>query len=356
MKHVFFTIVGLLLSLSILAQKPIKRDFPIGTLGVATRTEVVQNMLANGASIVNYSDSIIVFEGNFPTAECNMNACLVAFIDGKLFSIALSDTIGIQHPENFANLEKGVKADYGQTGKDGMEDFMVGMMILQMKAQADSTVNVDIWSRVDDKTIFFLSKGEHTFGIIYIDRDAMISRFASTMAETKGGVGSDYDESNAVKSVAGINFGGAKTDVRAQLLRKFGSPINENEHEITFSNVVVGDQNYDIAIFSFAYNKETKRQEFVSANFQRSFYSWEDDVACATFDAVASMYARKYTNENKKKDDPKEKFYVYGMLEDDYFPIGISLEKSVSRGGDMRWYVVVNYFAYKRANLYDDEI
>lgn len=356
MKHLFLTIVGLLLSISVFAQKPIKREFPIGTLGVTTRAEVIQNMLAAGASITNYSDSIVVFVGSFPTAECNMNACQAMFLNDKLFSISLSDTIGIQHPENYANLEKGVKTAYGQTGKDGMEDFMIGMMIVQMKTQADSTINMDVWSRVDDKTAILLIKGDYGFGVMYIDRDAMISRIASAMVETMGASGPDYDEVNAVKSVAGINFGGAKTDVRAKLISKFGSPVREDEHEIIFSEVVVGGQNYDIAIFSFSYNSVTKRQEFVSANFQRSFYSWEDDEARATFNAVASIYARKYTNETKKTDSPSEKFYVYGMLEDGYYPISISFEKSVSRGGDMRWYVVVNYFAHKCANLYDDEI
>lgn len=345
------------MSLTILAQKEIKREFPTGTLGVTTRTEAIQNMLATGASIIEFSDSIVTFEGTFPTQECTMNVCRVMFLDNKIFSIMLSDTAGMQHPENYAKLEKGVKADYGQTGKDGMEDLMIGLMILQMKSQADSTAEMDIWSRVDEKTAFLLIKGENGFGMMYLDKDAMFNTMVSKMAETLGATGPDYDEANAVKAVAGITFGGAKTDVRAQLIRKYGTPFSDKEHEIQYSRITIGGNDYDFASFYFTYNPETKRNEFVAAVFQKSYYSFQEEEASHFFDAVTGQYARKYTNESRKKENRGEKFYTYGMVDKDgYYPISVSLEKSLSKGGDMRMYIVVSYFQYKLASLYNDEI
>lgn len=357
MKHIFFTIVGFFCCLAIYAQNPISRDFPTGTLGVTTRTEAIQNMLAIGANITSYSDSVIVFEGNFLVQKCVMNVCRAMFLNGKLFSVSLADTVGLKNSENLVELEKTLKTEFGQTGKDGMDDMMVSFLIYQMQAHADSAVNFDIWSRVDDKTVFFLVKGERGFNMMSMDYEAMIASLTSSIGNALDATGPDYDEANAVKSVAGISFGGTKADVRAQLMRKYGTPFSDNEHEIQYSHISMGGNDYDFATFYFMYNPENKRNEFAAAVFQKSYTSYQEKEASYFFDGVATQYASKYTNENRKKEDHGDKFYTYGKVDKDgYFPIALSLEKSLSKGGDMRMYVIVSYFQYKLASLYNDEI
>ena len=40
----------------------------------------------------------------------------------------------------------------------------------------------------------------------------------------------------------------------------------------------------------------------------------------------------------------------------DYLPILISFQKSLSKGGDIMYYVQVDYYTHRKDNLYDDEI
>jgi hypothetical protein len=58
------------------------------------------------------------------------------------------------------------------------------------------------------------------------------------------------------------------------------------------------------------------------------------------------------------KDDDELKAYNCGAYIDgyDYLPILITFQKSLSRGGDIMYYVQVDYYIHRTDNLYDDEI
>lgn len=354
MKRQLTLLICVLLALPIFAASVIQRDFLGCSLGNTTRAEYIQNMLKIGGQLVEYNEAGVSFDGDFEILGHHMSICSAIFMNDTLMTIAFFDSIS--DPIKVSNFKNTIKAQYAGVKKSGTDDFVVNMTIDTIMNQLNLAPE-QIWSKVDDKSAIILLEGRHNIGVMYLDSWRLLGEVISSMSKKLSDLaGPDFDEANAVNSVAGITFGAAKADVLPQLIRKFGSPLEENEHEIKFSNAVIGGIQYNIVIFSFAYNNATKRQEFISASFQRSFNSWEDDVARASFTNVVSTYARKYTNENKKRDNYNDKLYLYGKIDNGYYPISISLQKSVSRGGEMRWYVVVDYFLHKTAHLYDDEI
>ena len=76
------------------------------------------------------------------------------------------------------------------------------------------------------------------------------------------------------------------------------------------------------------------------------------------FEGVKSQYERRYTNFKVIKDEYEEKLAICGAYIDgyDYPPIVISFEKSLSKGGDIMYYVIVSYYGMRTDNIYDDEI
>jgi hypothetical protein len=76
------------------------------------------------------------------------------------------------------------------------------------------------------------------------------------------------------------------------------------------------------------------------------------------FESVKGQYERKYTNLTLLADDEDLKGYQCGAYIDgyDYLPILISFQKSLSKGGDIMYYVQVDYYNHRTDNLYDDEI
>ena len=76
------------------------------------------------------------------------------------------------------------------------------------------------------------------------------------------------------------------------------------------------------------------------------------------FESITSQYERKYSNFAQVKDEIDFKAYKCGAYIDgyDYIPIIISFQKSLSQGGDIMYYVQVDYYHNRRESLYDDEI
>ena len=76
------------------------------------------------------------------------------------------------------------------------------------------------------------------------------------------------------------------------------------------------------------------------------------------FESIKGQYERKYTNLTQFADDEDLKGYQCGAFIDgyDYPPILISFQKSLSKGGDIMYYVQVDYYHLRTDTLYDDEI
>ena len=120
-----------------------------------------------------------------------------------------------------------------------------------------------------------------------------------------------------------------------------------------YKDTKVGGRTYDYAIFYFK-----PGQGLVSANLQSAFYEWRKEEALMCFEGIKSQYSGKYTNFKIVMDDEEEKICSCGAFTDGYkyLPISISFSKGLSKGGDIMYYVEVDYYYFSRENLYNDEI
>lgn len=166
----------------------------------------------------------------------------------------------------------------------------------------------------------------------------------------------------AVKSVAGCNFGDEKLAVVTKLTTRFGKRPYENTNNVLgFDGVEIGGKKYDYVEFFFKYNSTSGRSELVSAQFQKRFFTFEEEAAKAWYGNVVSQYSRKYTNLHSSDDRGDFMASTCGATYtaatgEARYPIIITCEKTVSRGGEMYYFVLVNYFMETRNNMYDDDI
>ncbi len=165
-----------------------------------------------------------------------------------------------------------------------------------------------------------------------------------------------FDPANEVTSVSGCKFGDSRSNVSQHLRRRFGAPIKDDDYNMSFANVEIGGTLYDAAFFYFKRNPKTARVEFVSAEFQKQFFITDEEEAKALYGNLVSQYGKKYTNIISDVTDDGMLYSACGSSKEYPLPILISVGKSLSRGGDMYYYVTVDYFPEAIKDLYDDDI
>ena len=128
---------------------------------------------------------------------------------------------------------------------------------------------------------------------------------------------------------------------------------DSDSHTLTYYKTKIGGSTYDFATFYFMQGKG-----LVSVNLQNAFYSWKKEEAEMAYEGIISQFKRRYSNFQVRQDERDEKMCTCGAYIDgyDYPPIIITFQKSLSKGGDIMYYVMVSYYEMRKANLYDDEI
>lgn len=337
---------------SVFADNVIQTDFFGNKLGGTSRADFLMKMSLLGAKVTDYNDAAISFSGDFELNDYHFSTLNAVFLKDTLCSVMFLDSVLIDKILPASNFKASLKSKYQSIAKTAKDDFLMTMMVdsLQRQSELDST---QIWSRVDDKTAVILLDGDTGFGVMYIDQIAMWSQMVDAFADAFGGVGPDFDEANAVKGVAGVKFGDDIATVRKAISPKAKMLIDSDSHTLMYRDIKVGGMTYDFGTFYFAQGKG-----LVAVNFQDAFYSWKKEEAMMAYEGVISSYQRKYSNLKVVKDDTDDKLATCGAYDKDYDypPIVISLNKSLSKGGDIMYYVMVSYYEMKRSTLFDDEI
>lgn len=222
---------------------------------------------------------------------------------------------------------------------------------LVMMATMDSEEFIK-WSRKDDENIVLTMHNDSSCMCAYIAEKRIFEISLNSAWKTYMQTQPDFAEENKVYGVAGVKFGDSKESVKNVISTKSDRIVHEDTHSITFCDTRIGGITYDFAIFYFASN------QLVSVNLQNAFYSWRKEEALMQFENIKSQYARKYSNLQLLKDEEDLKGYNCGAYIDgyDYRPILISFQKSLSQGGDIMYYVEVDYYHHRKSTLYDDEI
>jgi hypothetical protein len=209
------------------------------------------------------------------------------------------------------------------------------------------------WSREDDQSAVVTMQNDSSCFCAYLATSKMFE-VSLIHAYKKVHLNSpNYAEENKVYGVGGVKFGDSRENVKRVILSKSSELLEEDAYSMLFTDVKIGGVIYDFARFYFLPN-----QGLVSVNLQSAFYEWRKEEALMKFESVKGQYERKYTNLTLLADDEDLKGYQCGAYIDgyDYLPILISFQKSLSKGGDIMYYVQVDYYNHRTDNLYDDEI
>lgn len=177
--------------------------------------------------------------------------------------------------------------------------------------------------------------------------------------DTTGGIFKpDYDPKNAVKGVAGCDFGCSEEYAVDFFNNKFKHYASRNSYEAKYTDVYFAGCDFDIMCLQFAHNKQTDRKEFCSIEFQKMFELYDTYDAKNFLESVRYMYSKKYSNERESKSE--EGLYVYGMINEDYDktypPITLRFIKGLGKDGKERYYIILSYYAFNAGESLLDDI
>ena len=351
MKRFLLFLVALLTISTMVANITIPTEFNGIVLGKSSSNEVSEILISNGLQFsLEESDSIdaniyeATYKGEFIHEEMHFDGVVARYMCDTLTLIT------------FVGSCDSACMDYGKPFMDKVHSKYNNL------ANADSTLLVMMatmgtegfikWSRTDNEVIVLTMHNDSSCICAYIAEKRIFEISINATLKTYMQTLPDFAEENKVYGVAGVKFGDSKTSVKNVIYTKSDRIVNEDTHSITFRNTRIGGITYDFAIFYFASN------QLVSVNLQNAFYSWRKEEALMQFESVKSQYARKYSNLQLLKDEEDLKGYNCGAYIDgyDYLPILISFQKSLSQGGDIMYYVEVDYYHHRKSTLYDDEI
>lgn len=348
MKRYFLFVFALVSAIALNAETNIQREFLGLTVGKTTVSEVQTIMKSRGFELLNNENvsnvsSQFQFKGYYKHQGVEFHTIVTSFLNDTLFVFCAHDSCGESASEKASVLQKNLEVLYGNL-IPADSTFLFSFF----KDSADH-YGVKTWSRMDDHTMIISMQSEEKVTCMYIDQDIFYSIMYAGLRQM--GM-PDYSEENRVYGVAGVKFGDDIASVKKVICPKAEHFLDEDAHNLTYYKVKIGGSTYDYANFLFAKGKLS------SVRLQKVFYSWRKEEALMAFEGVKSQYERRYTNFKVIKDEYEEKLAICGAYIDgyDYPPIVISFEKSLSKGGDIMYYVIVSYYGMRTDNIYDDEI
>ena len=193
---------------------------------------------------------------------------------------------------------------------------------------------------INPDTLILDTVAVDTADIDYIDDNGVIH---SSWGDFILAIGPDYDDDCAVTSVAGVEFGDSKYKVIPKLQSRFGYDYREYGTYISFTNPTIGGNDFTFGYFYFDDSK------FAAAQLIRVFKTSEFTKAKQFRDMLASQYGKKYKNINSKIDADGYKYYRCGRVVNSKYPIMIYLFKAASKGGQLMYYVHVDYFEINKS-------
>jgi len=346
MKKLFFILAAVLMAANMWAANTIQDTFMGLKLGQASQREVRDVLSSKGFELLADSGGVLAYRGNWKVEGVPVNNVVANFYDGTLAMIVVAKNCEDKCDSLQQILETNLDKKYGslQSGDSSicLSIFSTGVVYPDMKR----------WTKMDKSTAFMYAKSDTAFILLYVAEKFVVDQFTEVLnAASK--TSPDYAEENKVTGVAGVKFGDEKESVRKVITAKAQEFIASDAHSLNFYKVKIGGITYDYVTFYFAAGKG-----LVSVNMQRAFHSWQQEEARMAYENTINQFSHKYSNLKVLQDDPDEKLSTCGAFIDgyDYKPIIITLQKSLSKGGDIMYYVQVDYYYSRRENLYDDEI
>lgn len=362
MKRVYLFAIAMVSALSMLAETSVQNTFFGCTLGKSTSKEVEAAMVSQGLNLVDRLDSTIVgenstyemrfsmydYEGKYDHEGQTFHSIRVSFLNDTFFAILMQDSCNDNCTQYSEIVQEKLNKKYGRL------EIADSTLLFQQITDSAEFSGIKTWSRHDEHTMVMTSLSDTVFGCSYINEDTYYNLLFSGLRQLVDEFNNlpDYCEKNKVYGVAGVKFGDDRETVRRTIGTKSDRLLDSDTHMLQYYETKIGGTTYEYATFYFIQGK------LVSVYLQEPFYSWKKEEALMFFESVKSQYERRYSNFKVFTDEEDDKFCACGAFVDDYDyrPITISFEKSLSKGGDIMYYIIVSYYGMKKRNLYDDEI
>jgi hypothetical protein len=350
MKRISLIAIAMFAISTMVAEVTIQTEFDGIVLGKSSRSEVGKFLTSKGL-ILSVEQSEVgeygcndVYEGVYLHDEMNFDCVITSFVDDTIISVCFKgfcDSACVEFGKPFI---ENVHSKY-----DNLESADSSLLVLSATNDAEG---FKTWSRKDDESIVLTMQSDSACFCAYYAESKIFEMSMKLAFDKTKHLLPDYAEENKVYGVAGVKFGDSKTSVKSVIYSKSSRLVEEDAHSMLFTDVKIGGVTYDYARFYFSSN------QLISVNLQSAFYSWRKEEALMMFEGIKDQYGRKYSNLKELKDEEDLKGYNCGAYIDgyDYMPILISFQKSLSKGGDIMYYVLVDYYHHRTDNLYDDEI
>ena len=350
MKKVFIILIALFSISTIEADVTIATEFDGIILGQSSRAEVQDILTSKGLALSTEQTEVDeygcsnVYKGVYIYEDMDFNEVFTRFVEDTIVSIVFKgycDTACTEYGKSFV---ERIHVRYNELA-------CADSSLLVLSATNDAE-GFKTWSRKDDESIVLTMQSDSACFCAYFAESKIFEIYTRQAINKVLQESPEFAEKNKVYGVGGVKFGDSKQSVKSVMLSKSDRIVDEDAHSITFAETTIGRVTYDFAVFYFASN------QLVSVNLQDAFYSWRKEEALMQFESVKSQYERKYGNLKELKDEEDLKGYNCGAFIDgyDYLPILISFQKSLSQGGEIMYYVQVDYYHNRRESLYDDEI
>lgn len=354
MKHYFLLIICAIFTSSLFAENVLPKEFLDLTLGKTSKGEVQSILKSKGFKLiakedVNETTVQYQFSGIYKHEGVEFHTIIMSFLSDTLFIFCPQDSCGEKVTELSKVLQANLEKKYG-TLETADSTFLFSVL----KDSADH-YGLKTWSRMDEHTMLISMQSDEKISCMYVDRDLYFNIMMKGIMQLSEELNQipDFSEENKVYGVAGVRFGDDMATVRKVIAPKSDRLSDSDSHTLTYYKTKIGGSTYDFATFYFIQSKG-----LVSVNLQNAFYSWRKEEAEMAYEGVVSQFKRKYSNFKVLQDDRDEKMCTCGayIKDYDYPPIIITFQKSLSKGGDIMYYVMVTYYEMRKSNLYDDEI
>lgn len=349
MKRLVFFLSAILTAGVISAKVSIPQNFNGIQLGSSTRNEVDRILTSNNLvfSAEDSDTTNIVYQGTFRHEDMDFESIILRFqMDTVVFIgfVAKCDSACSDFARPFIQ--------HIHTKYDALAYPDSSLSYSLITSDADS-LHFEKWGRKDDNSLIITMHNDAVCICVYFAEKRSQEMMTDMLFRLYLSSNPNFSDENKVYGVAGVKFGDSMESVRKIISSKADKLLESDSHSLTYSKVKIGGMTYDYALFYFS-----GTQGLVSVNMQNSFYSWQKEEALLAFESVKSQYSRKYTNFSVIEDKVDEKVCTCGAYIDgyDYVPIIITFQKSLSRGGDIMYYVQVDYYHARRNGMYDDEI
>ena len=349
MKRLFLILFSILSSVVVTAGVTIPQNINGVILGKSTHKDVDRILTANGMQFdAEESDTTnFVYRGDCRHENMDFGGVVTRYYMDTLIMLSFVGRCDSSCADYGKPFIQQIQTKYGE-----LQSADSSLYYSLLTSSADS-LGLKRWGRTDGNALVVTLSNDSMCSCMYFAEGRMREIMVNALFNLYMEFDPNYAEENKVLGVAGVKFGDGRETVRKTIISKADKILESDEHSLKYYKVKIGGMTYDYVTFYFS-----GANGLVSVNIQSSFYSWREEEAKMAYESVMNQYSRKYTNFKVIKDDPEEKVSTCGAFIDgyDYAPIIISLQKLLSRGGDIMYYVQIDYYHARRKSIYDDEI